>query len=603
MDSSPSFLIRLLQLLRGHRLLMGMSVLFGLMFAGTTLIPPLLIRRLISWLTEGGGSSSGLLSITGSLVVVYAIRGICRYGYGRFSHVVAYRVMDELMVKVYRHLQTLSHRFYNKQRTGDLIARSINDIEAIEDFVAHGIPETVLALIVPLTMVIVLCTINAQLALIVILPLPLVSFLLFRYTTPVRQMWRKVRQGVAELVAQVQDNLSGMTEIKSFGQEQAQIEAVTRHSRHFRDASIRANNISLIPPGAVELAGGVGIVMAVWLGGGFALNGDMSVADLFVFIVYLSHIYHPFLQLASLTDVISKAAGSCERIFDLLDVEPDIKNKPNARSLSTVDGVIEFQNVSFAYQDNQPVVHNINFKVDAGEMVAIVGATGAGKTTLMGLIQRFYDPQHGVISLDGHDLRELDLNNVRKHITAVHQNVFLFHGTVRQNILFGKPDASETALIAATQAASAEAFILDMPQGYDTIIGERGVRLSGGQKQRISIARALLKNSPILLLDEATSAVDGQTEWAIQEALAKLIAQRTTLVIAHRLSTIANADRIIVLDQGRIVEVGSHATLMALEGHYAKMVQTQNMAQRWQFHSIASKPDDTLELVRPVNGI
>lgn len=569
--------------MRGHRLLMATSVLFGLLFAGTTLIPPLLIRRLITWLTEGGGSTRELLFISALLTGVYLVRGVCRYGYGRFSHVVAYRVLDELMVRVYRHLQQLSHRFYSQRRTGELIARSINDIEAIEDFIAHGIPDTVLALVLPLTMLAVLCFLNLPLALIVILPLPVVALLIFRFTQPIRAMWRRVRSGSSDLIAQVQDNLAGMAEIKSFGREQSEAERIKGHSARYRDASIQANNLSLLPAGLIELAGGVGIILAVWLGGGFALQGQMSVADLFVFVVYLGYIYQPFLQLASLTDVINKAASSCERVFELLDIEPEIGNPPNAFVPAGVQGEIQFQNVTFSYSDGTPVLRNINFTVSAGEMVAIVGITGAGKSTLMGLVQRFYDPQEGAILLDGHDLRTLDLDCLRRNIAAVRQDVFLFHGTIRQNILFGRPEASEAELVAAARAANAETFIAELPEGYETIIGERGIRLSGGQKQRLSIARALLKNAPVLILDEATSAVDGETEGLIQEALSRLAVHRTTFIIAHRLSTVTHADRIIVLDKGCIVEMGTHERLLARKGHYARMVQAQDLARTWQF--------------------
>jgi ATP-binding cassette subfamily B protein/subfamily B ATP-binding cassette protein MsbA len=568
---------------------MAASIGSGLLFAGTTLIPPLLIRRLIIWLTESGEITADLLSISAFLIAVYLLRGGCRYAYGRFSHVVAYRVLDELMVRVYQHLQRLSHRFYTQRRTGELIARSINDIEAIEDFVAHGIPETVLAFIIPAAMLLVLCLINFQLALIVILPLPIVALFIFRFTQPIRKMWRQVRSGISELVAQVQDNLAGMTEIKSFGQEQAQAEKISRHSARYRDASIRANNVSLMPAGLIELAGGIGIILAVWVGGDLALAKQMSVADLFVFIVYLGHIYQPFLQLANLTDVINKAASSCERVFELLDIQPEIVNAPEAIVLPQVQGHVAFHKVTFGYHENIPVLHNINLHVAPGEMVAVVGATGAGKSTLMGLVQRFYDPQQGCITIDGHDIRTLDLDCLRRNISAVLQDVFLFHGTIRQNILFGRLEAGEADMRAAAQAANVEEFVREMPDGYDTIVGERGVRLSGGQKQRISIARALLKNAPILILDEATSAVDGETEWMIQQALSRLTAHRTTLIIAHRLSTIAHADRIIVLDKGHIVEMGSHIELLERNGHYARQVRAQELARTWQLG--LEKPD------------
>jgi ATP-binding cassette subfamily B protein/subfamily B ATP-binding cassette protein MsbA len=591
MPPPTNFLTRLLRLLQGHRLMMAISVTFGLLFAGTTLIPPLLIRRLIIWLTEGGGSAQSLVLMSLALFGVYLFRGLCRYGYGRYSHVVAYRVLDELLVKVYRHLQGLSHRFYNKQRTGDLIARSINDIEFIEDFIAHGIPDTVLAFIIPATMVAVLCTINWPLALIVVLPLPIAAFFIYRFTRPIRAMWRQVRGGAAGLIAQVQDSLAGMREIKSFGREAEMAEAVRLHSARYREASIRANNLSLAPAGLIELAGGMGIILAVWLGGGFALAGQMSVADLFVFVVYLGYIYQPFLTLANLTDVLSKAASSLERVFELLDVEPDIVSPPNAVTLPRAKGNITFRDVTFGYEPDRPVLHNINFHVEAGQMVALVGATGAGKTTLIGLVQRFYDPLQGAIFVDGHDMRSLDLHSLRRNIAAVHQDIFLFHGTVRQNILFGRPDAGEAEMVAAARAANADEFIDHMPDGYDTLIGERGARLSGGQKQRLSIARALLKDAPVLLLDEATSSVDGETEWLIQQALSRLTVHRTTLVIAHRLSTIAHADRIIVLDGGRIVETGAHAELLARNSHYARMVQMQDLARQWQFGDRELQPE------------
>ncbi len=572
------FLKQFYEILQGRRLLIALSVSSGLLFAGANLVPPLLIRELIQWLTEGGGNPSSLLHLTLLLLAVYLLRGLARFGYGRFSHVASYQVMHDLMTRVYRHIQRLPHSFFHRERTGSLISRSINDVEAVEDFIAHGIPETILALVIPVAMMAVLFTIDAELALITLLPIPLTAYLVYRYVAKVRRMWRGIRAQLAEVIAQIQDNLSGIAIIKSFVQENQCAQRVEANSRNFRDRMIQANSVSLIPNGLIEGAGGLGIVLVIWSGGTAALAGEISLADLFVFIVYLGHIYQPFLQLASLNDVLNKAAVSTERVFELLELKSDIVDAPDAAIPPRMEWDISFEELHFGYDLNTRVLHDIDFKVDNGEIVALVGPTGAGKTTISGLVPRYYDPQRGKVLIGGHDVRQLPLDYLRRHIASVEQDVFLFHGTIGDNILFGRQDATEEEIHQAARAANADEFILDLPQGYDTLIGERGIRLSGGQKQRLSIARALLKNAPILILDEATSSVDTETELLIQEALNRLVHNRTTLVIAHRLSTIRKADKSIVLDQGHIAESAAHEQLMQNDGLYARMVQAQELA-------------------------
>ncbi|MDA0746092.1 MAG: ABC transporter ATP-binding protein [bacterium] len=579
------FLIQFYRLLEGRRLLMALSITCGLLFAAANLVPPLLIRKLIQWLTLGGGGPSELLVVSLLLLGVYLLRGAARYGYGFFSHITAYRVMHDLMIRVYRHLQNQPHRFFNQQRTGNLISRSINDIESVEDFIAHGIPETALAVIIPFSMMIVLFTLNPELALLTLLPIPLAAYLVYRYVSKVRILWRSVRERLSDLVSLVHDNLSGIPVIKSFVQEHNRARLVEASSLEFRDGMIAANKVSLVPAGILEATGGIGIVLVIWSGGTMALEGAISLADLFVFIVYMGHIYQPFLQLASFNDILQKAAASTDRVFRLLAVESDIQDAPDARIPESITWDIHLRDLTFGYDPESPVLHNLNLHIAEGEIVALVGPTGAGKTTVSSLIPRFYDPQQGTVSIGGHDVRHLPLSYLRNHIAPVLQDVFLFHGTVRENLLFGRPDASEDDLRDAARAANAEDFILDLSEGYDTVVGERGVRLSGGQKQRLSIARAILKDAPILVLDEATSSVDAETESLIQEAISRLTRHRTTLVIAHRLSTVRNADKIVVLDGGRIVESGPHDALMALEGLYARMVHAQDLSQTWHIRN------------------
>lgn len=571
-----------LKLIHGSETKLCLSVLCGLLFAVVGLMPPLFIRRIIQWVTDGGGSGYALVQISACLCVLYVARGLFRYGYGRFSHEVSFNVLHTLMVRVYSHLQKLPHQFFQAQQSGGLIARSINDIEAIEDFIAHGVPETVNAIVLPTAMIAVLLYLNWQLALVALIPLPLASWIVCRSVSKAREDWRPVRGRLEALTAQVQDNLSGYPVIKSFVQETVRARMVEQRSKRLRDDMLRASMRSFIPVGIIEVTSGLGVVLVVLVGGVLALGGGVSAADLFIFVVYLAQIYQPFLQLASINDTLQKAVVSSERVFELLAVRPDIANASDCIRPNMVRWDVSFKNVTFGYRADTPVIRDVSLEIDEGSLVALVGETGAGKSTITNLIPRFYDTGAGSVRIGGYDVRSLDLNFLRENVAMVLQDVFLFQGTIRQNLLFGRPKATDQEVLAAARAANMEEFVARLPDGYETIVGERGVRLSAGQKQRVSIARALLKDAPILVLDEATSSVDTETEHLIQEAISRLTAQRTTLAVAHRLSTIRDADLIVVLRNGQIIEQGTHQTLLDENGKYARMVRAQQLSLDWR---------------------
>ena len=570
----------MLSLIQGRRLVsIVLCICAGGLFTISTIVAPLIIRWMIRIVETGGGPGDPILLSVALLIVIYLLRGVGRYLYGYLSHIVSYQVMHDILTRTYRHLQTLGHRYFDRQRTGSLIARSVSDVEAVEDFVAHGIPEISLAILGPAIMTVILFTVDPWIALLSILPLPLASFIVYRKASQIRRFWRQVRSGLSDLVAQIQDNLSGITEIKLFNLETSQFHQVDRHSQRFRDASVSAMGVSMIPGSVVEVAGGLGLIVIAWVGGTQALRGSLSVADFFLFVSYISFIYTPFMHLAEMGDKLSKAVVSLERIQELWQVPADIVSPEHGADLDVddpdVEWTVEFGEVDFDYRENVAALRDVSFRMGQGQTVALVGPTGAGKTTVSRLIPRLYDVDGGQVQVAGIDVRDWNLDALRHHVSFVLQEVFLFHGTIRHNLLLGRPDASEDELREAIQMAHATEFIAQMPQGLDTVIGERGMRLSGGQRQRVSIARALLKNAPILVLDEATSNVDVITELAIQNALQTLMQGRTTLVIAHRLSTIRHADQVLYMDGGRIQETGTFDELVMRGGGFARMVEAQ----------------------------
>ncbi|MCP4810955.1 MAG: ABC transporter ATP-binding protein, partial [Planctomycetaceae bacterium] len=552
------FIRRIWKLLEEDRRLMVGSVLAGLCFTGLGILPPLLVRQMIRRL-DGQSVGTSFMTLGLMLAAIYLMRGCVRYLYGLSSHVAAYRTLHRLTNRVFQHLQGMSASFFDRNHSGNLVARTMGDVEAVEDFIAHGIPETMLAIVIPITMSIVLFVINWQLALVALIPLPIVALMVYVIATRTRNTWRGVRRRFAEVSARLQDYLAGILVLQAFGREQDAARSLEQQSREYSDRIIYANCWSLVPAGIIEMASGAGLVLVVVAGAWMVDTPDQAgmyveVADLVVFLMYLGQIFLPFLRLANLTDNLQKAAASAERVFEVLDLESEISDSPQAAIPGKTGCDIVFDQVGFSYQPGEPVLQDASFHVAEGEIVALVGETGVGKSTACHLLLRFYDHQGGAIRLGGNDIRELPLKYLREQIGMVSQDIFLFEGSIRENLLMGSPGATESELEVAVQAAHAKGFIESFPDGYDTLVGERGIRLSGGQKQRIGIARALLKDAPVLLLDEATSAVDVETERAIKEAVLKLVAGRTVLIVAHRLSTIRAADRIVVLEGGRVVE-------------------------------------------------
>ncbi|MDF1520847.1 MAG: ABC transporter ATP-binding protein [Brevefilum sp.] len=550
-----------------------------LILVGAQLLIPWIIRQLITLVTEQQLSPETMNVVerlTLIALITFIARGIVQFLRSYMAHIAGWGVVSDARKFVYEHIQKLSLHFYEDKQTGQLMSRVVNDTELFERMIAHAIPDILVNIITFIGITAVLASLNWRLTLYSMAPIPLIILALIAFSKYVRPAFRHRQQKVGELNAVLNDSFAGIREIKAFNRESEQLERVEVGIENYRTSLLHALRLMAIFQPFIDLSTSIGQLVVIFFGGRMALEGILSVADLVAFFLYLEMFYQPIRALGMSWEHIQESLAGFDRVAELLSEEPDVTNPQNPKHLpEKINAHLVFENVSFSYSDGEIILENINLDIPASKVAALVGPTGVGKSTLVSLIPRFYDVNTGTIKLDGTDIRDLDLETLRRNISIVLQDVFLFHGTVKENILFGNPKASDEEIVEAAKIANAHEFIISLPEGYNTLIGERGVKLSGGQRQRISIARAVLKDAPILILDEATSSVDTETELLIQQALERLMKGRTTIIIAHRLSTIRNADKIVVLKGKEIIEQGKHAELLEHDGLYKKLYTVQ----------------------------
>lgn len=555
-----------------HRLIFAMFC--TIMAAAGNLYIPWIIKDMIDEvLADKNGTM--LNWIAASIIAIFVVRGLFWYGQNYLMSYVGQSVIIDIRAAVFKKLQRLSVSFYDKNKTGTIMSYVTNDVNALQSAMVENTIEMITEGFILIGSVVAMIYLDWRLTLFTVCTFPVVLWFMEFFGKKIRKTGGRIQECTADITSVLQESVASARVIKSFVREDYEVDRFDVENRaNFRANMKNAQLMATLTP-VVELVAAIGVTMIIWYGGNNVINGTITAGSLVAFLTYAVNISNPIKRLTRVIGNIQKALAAAQRVFMIIDMPEEIAESRDAKQLPEVSGKVEFQNVSFAYDDKGNVITDLSFSVKPGEVIAIVGPSGAGKSTIANLLPRFYDVNKGDIKIDGHSVREVTLDSLREQVGIVPQETMLFNGSVYNNILYGRLDATKEEIEAAAKAANAHDFIMQLTDGYETKLGDRGVNLSGGQRQRIAIARAILKNPRILILDEATSALDTESERVVQEALDRLMAGRTSFVIAHRLSTVKNADKILVLEKGNLVESGTHDELLALDGLYAHLYKIQ----------------------------
>lgn len=565
---------RFMKYYKPHRGLFILDLICALFIAVSDLVYPMVTRTIINEVIPD--KNTRLIFTFGlALLIMYCLRLILEYIVGYYGHVLGVRMEYDMRKEIFSHVQELPFSYFDNTKTGHIMSRIVNDLNEISELAHHGPEDIFISTIMIIGSFIMLLQINVKLTIITFAVLPLMIYFAMHYNTKMRKNFKQIRESLADINGRLEDSITGIRVVKSFTNEEYETDKFDKGNIIFK--LLRTTSVKYIGifHGGITFFSNIATLIALVAGGYYVVKSEIKYGDMVAYLIYINQFLQPVKRLANFIEQFQRGMAGFKRFTEIMDIKSDIVDKPEAIEMDKVSGQVMFKDVVFSYDEKNSVLSGINLSVKPGETLAIVGPSGAGKTTLCSLIPRFYEIDKGSIMIDGRDIRDVKISSLRKNIGIVQQDVFLFSGTIRENIAYGNLDADNEEIINASKAANAHDFIMGLPDGYDTYIGERGVKLSGGQKQRLSIARMFLKNPPILILDEATSSLDNQSEAVIQKSIEELSKNRTTFIIAHRLATIKSAKRIAVLTEKGIEEEGTHKELIKKEGVYFKLYRSQ----------------------------